>query len=335
MFTAESFCNAIWGFPYSKMPVYSKKDYKTFQIPKKNGIRTITFLEKNSVLFSLQQKLLHNYLSTLPLPTCVKGFVQGESYKDFLYAHVGNHFFLRVDINSFFPSITEKLIVCELDNYLHLEDNDSKVILSLICDTVTVNGILPQGASTSPAISNLVMARLDQRILKYCQVFGVNYTRYADDLLFSSEVFDFNKKTWFLSKIKSILKTHGFSLNYSKMKYGKEEISLNGYVISRIEVRLSRNRLSDLRTIIVFINNNQCMLRDSKVDEFLLRINEVELKYRDLSQYPFQSLFQLSQYLCGMRAYLISWIFPDLKTSFQKELSRLIRRTERAIELLL
>lgn len=334
MFTAESFCNAVWGFSYSKMPAYSKDEYKTFEIPKKNGTRTISYLEKDSVLFSLQQKLMRNYLYTLPLPTCVKGFVKGESYREFLSAHIGNCFFLRVDISSFFPSITRTIISEELGNYLHLGE-DSETLISLISDMVTINEVLPQGASTSPAISNLVMARLDQRILKYCQVFDVNYSRYADDLLFSSKSFDFNEKTWFLSKIKNILKTHNFSLNYSKMKYGKGEISLNGYVISKSEIRLSRKRLSDLRTIIVFINNNQGMLRTARVEEFLLKINNEKLKHRDLTQHPFRSLFQLSQYLCGMRAYLISWVYPDLKTQFQKELSRLIRKTERAIELLL
>lgn len=334
MFTAESFCNAVWGFPYSKMPIYLKEEYKTFDIPKKGGTRTITYLEKDSVLFSLQRKLLHNYLETLPLPTCIKGFVRGESYKGFLSAHIGSYFFLRIDICSFFPSITAEIISSELKNYLHLGTEDSETILSLISDIVTVDGVLPQGASTSPAISNLVMARLDQRILKYCQVFDINYTRYADDLLFSSEAFDFKNKPWFLSKIKNILKTHNFLLNYSKIKYGKGEISLNGYVISNKEVRLSRNRLSDVRKVIVFINNHHEMLDEAKYNDFIAKINEEKLKYQDLTQYPFHSVFQISQYLCGMRAYLISWIEPDLNTSFQKELNRLIRRTEGAIALL-
>ncbi len=334
MFTAESFCNAVWGFSYSKMPTYSKGEYKTFEIPKKGGTRTITYLEKESILFSLQQKLLRNYLETLPLPTCTKGFVRGESYKEFLSAHISSLFFLRIDISSFFSSITTEIISSELSNYLHLGKEDLETVLSLISDMVTVEGVLPQGATTSPAISNLVMARLDQRILKYCQIFDINYTRYADDLLFSSKEFDFKNKPWFLSKIKNILKTHNFSLNYSKIKFGEEEISLNGYVISSKELRLSRNRLSDVRKVIVFINNNRELLRESKTSEFIAMINAEELRNRNLSKFPFRSVFQLSQYLCGMRAYLISWVEPDLHSPFQKELCRLIRRTERAIMLL-
>ena len=121
--------------------------------------------------------MLHNLLNRIYLPTCVKGFRKGESYKSFLTPHIGSQYFLRIDIKDFFPSISEELIKAELEKYISFSSKEEAVaIIELIADIVTYNGTLPQGASTSPAVSNIVLARIDQRILKYCQVFGITYT---------------------------------------------------------------------------------------------------------------------------------------------------------------
>lgn len=334
MYTQESFCNAVWGTTFIKIDgSYSKDDYKDFSIPKKGGVRNLSYLPKSSVLYTLQNKLLHNFLSKISLPTCVVGFRRNESYKSYLSPHVGNAYFLRIDIKDFFPSITDKLIASELACVLSLNTpEETDKIITLIADIVTRDGILPQGASTSPAISNIVMARIDQRILKYCQVFDITYTRYADDLLFSSPKFDFSQKKWFFKKIKYILKSKNFKINHSKIKYAQTEISLNGYIISPAGVRLSRKRLSDIRHVVSRIQQNHPILITHGPDAFLDSINSLSLYHRDLSEYPFTSMFLLLQYLCGYRAFLISWIDQNAQTTFQKELKHLIARIEKAIK---
>ena len=173
MFTIESFCNLVWVTSYSKvLQKVSKDDYKEFELPKKDGTRTINYLEKDSELWELQRRLLDNYLIKQDLPVCVKGFKKGESYKSFLSEHIGAEFFLRIDIASFFSSISDSCIKNELSNLLTCDSDDGKdKLLDLICDIVTLEDKLPQGACTSPTVSNLVMARIDQRITKYCQVF--------------------------------------------------------------------------------------------------------------------------------------------------------------------
>ena len=333
MFTQESFCNAVWGTTFLKVQrSYDKSDYATFSIPKKDGFREINYLPKSSKLFSLQQELLQNLLNQTYLPTCAKGFRKGESYKSFLVPHIGNQYFLRIDIKDFFHSITEERIKSEFERYITFSSKDeSAAIVELISDIVTYNGSLPQGASTSPAISNIVLARVDQRILKYCQLFGITYTRYADDLLFSSLNFDFSGKPWFLKKIRHILSSVNLKINYSKIKYGSKEISLNGYVISCAEIRISRKRLSDIRHVLSTMQQNFSILESSGEEAFLETINSLPLQHRDLSRYPFNSLFLLLQYLCGYRAFLISWIDTNNCSSFQKELSRLIGRIEKII----
>ena len=334
MFTADSFCKTILGASYSiGLKNLYKGDYKTFKIPKKNGYREIQYVEKDTTLWNLQNKLLNNFLCKQDLPVCVKGFRKGESYQTFLGEHIGSRFFLRIDISSFFPSINESLVKSELGLTIPcITEEDKENILDVICSIVTLDGVLPQGACTSPAISNLVMARLDQRITKYCQVFGIRVTRYADDILFSSLDFDFKKKSWFLKKVKYILSSCDFKLNYSKIKYGEDEIILNGFVVSKSEIRLSRNRLSDIRHLVAFARQNHTLYVEDK-NVFLKKANQLELKYRDLSIYPFGSLFQFVQFMCGYRAFLMSLISKDyIDSSFQKELLRLIRKLEVQIQ---
>lgn len=338
MYTVESFCQSVWETSFIQVSKsVCKEDYKKFAIPKKNGFRQICFLPLESKLLHLQKKLLASFLEKQMLPTCVKGFRKGENYITYIRPHVNSCFYFRTDIKDFFPSITEKLVKDTLSGMLICDSEDEKSeLISLIANIVTLDGILPQGACTSPAMSNLVMARLDQRILKYCQAYNIIYTRYADDLLFSSESFDFKEKKWFLKMIKHVLGTHQFRINYSKNKYGSHELSLNGYIVSSTGLRLSRNRLSDIRHVCSFVSGNISLLSSSSDEVFLNVANQLKLKHRDLSRYPFQSVFQLSQYLCGYRAFLISFVdYYNSGEPFQKDLRRLIRRIEKQIELLI
>lgn len=336
LFTIESFCNAIWDISYSKVSLNITKDvYKKFEIPKKDGTRTINYVAKDTNLWALQHKLLVKFLEKQDLPVCVKGFRKGESYYSFLSEHVGSEFFLRIDVSSFFPSITHKQIRSEVARLLICDsEKDKEKILDLICDITTLNGSLPQGACTSPAISNLVMARIDQRITKYCQVFNVRYTRYADDLLFSSNTLDFSKKKWFLKKIKYILSSKNLRLNYSKIKFGQKRLVLNGYIISSDGISLSRNRLSDIRHVVSFAQKNYNLLKTSGSTNFLQQLNKLPMRHRNLNYYPFKTIFQFVQYLCGYRAFLISLVETNYADpNFQKELQRLIYKIETQIVL--
>ena len=331
MFTTDSFCKSILEMNYANWLCNIPKDgYKSFEIPKKGGIRIINYLDKSSTLWSLQDKLLHNFLTKQDLPICVKGFQKGESYLSFLNEHVGATYFLRTDISSFFPSITSPLIKSELSPFIFGKTpEDQNHILDIICSITTLNGSLPQGACTSPAMSNLVMARIDQRITKYCQVFGIRYTRYADDMLFSSNDFNFYEKKWFLKKIKYILSTLNLNLNYSKIKYsGNKELILNGFIISNDEIRLSRKRLSDIRLLIKFAKENHNIIEQNNVALFLQNANSLTLKHRNLVTYPFTTLFQFTQYMCGYRAFLVSLLNSNFNTPFQKDLRHLLKKIE-------
>lgn len=175
------------------------------------------------------------------------------------------------------------------------------------------------------------MTRIDQRITKYCQSLDITYTRYADDMLFSSNVFDFKIKKWFIKKIKYILSSMCFKINYSKLKFSKNEISLNGYVVSNTGIRLSRSRLIDIKKAITFSKNNNTLSKTNET-EFLRLANEINLEYRNLKVYPFNSVFQFTQFLIGYRSYLISFLRYDIDSNFRKKAEKLINNIERQLE---
>ncbi len=330
--TIENFCSLVWNLSYWQVSQsISKTEYKEFIIPKKNGIRKINYLTHSSKLFNIQ-KGLTRYFARLELPNCVKGFRKNENYLSYLEPHVGGKYFLRIDIKDFFPSITDSIIKHELEHFMVFDtQKDKEKILNLVSDVVTYNDVIPQGAPSSPIISNLVMIRIDQRITKYCQALGISYTRYADDMLFSSNAFDFNIKKWFIKKIKYIISSNNLKLNYSKIKYGNGEIALNGYVVSDNGIRLSRERLSDIRVIISYSKSNFTIAKTEPA-LFLKNANALPLKHRNLSAFPFKSVFQYLQFLCGYRAYLISFLEFDIDPMFAKKVNKLVRNMEEQIK---
>lgn len=335
MSNLESFCGMVFGDGYDAvLKKMENKIYGEFHIPKKSGYRTIHYLDKNSDLWGLQKMLQKNFLEKLPMPLCVKGFCKGENYHSFLSEHINSNYFLRLDISSFFSSIKKEQVQIELEHTLELfSDSDRKKISELICEITLLNDSLPQGACTSPAMSNLVMARVDQRITKYCQAVQVKYTRYADDLLFSSVAFNFKKKTWFVKKVKYILKSKGLKINYSKMKLAENMLCLNGYKVSKDGITLSRKRLRDIKQVLYFAGKNTELFHENNTTELLTQLNSLSLKYRDLQKYPFGSKFQFSQYLCGYRSFLISLLDECYsEVTFQRRLKELLVAIENLLD---
>lgn len=246
------------------------------KLPKQSGFRRIVSVEHGCELEKLQKNLQKNFLSKLPVCPSAKGFVKGSSYLDFLEEHMGHEYFLRIDIKNFFDSISAKLLEESLKSFVREEEEtdseeektDSEEekrepqeeeressILDEVTALCTWQGRVPQGFLTSPSISNLVFRRLDQRIRKYCRAYRkeqkreIFYTRYADDLLFSSQGFDFRENKNFKRMISHILADGGFRCNEEKTIYQTGNVSLSGYVIQE-DVHLSRKKLKNINEVI-------------------------------------------------------------------------------------
>jgi RNA-directed DNA polymerase len=163
-------------------------EYSRFTIPKRRGgARTIS--APNAKLKTLQRRILYRLLNPLPMHPSATGFVRGRSIVDNAQPHVGQGVVINLDLADFFPTITTERVAAAFRGLGW--DADSATILSRIC---TDEGRLPQGAPSSPAISNLVCRRLDERLSKLVQSFEGHYTRYADDITISLPGLGRNKR---------------------------------------------------------------------------------------------------------------------------------------------
>lgn len=305
--------------------------YQIKEIPKKNGKRIIHSISADSPLFYYQENLWKNFLCKIPCSTSAYGFVKGSSYKDFLIPHQRMSFFLRVDIKDFFNSIDKEKIKEVLRPYVKLENDKVEDVLESIAELVTVNSRVPQGAVTSPQISNIVFRQLDIRIQKYCQKLHITYTRYADDLLFSSN----SRKLhfpFFLKTIKKILRSQNFLINSSKIIKTENEISLNGFTVGKV-IRLSRTRKQDLIKVLFLFNQGG---KPKSITELLKRLNVEKYRYRSVQQkigqveIYFKNKESLLNYLSGYRALLIDW-GNNFENKALKSEDILIKRLEKII----
>ena len=300
--------------------------YTLVEIPKANGTRTICAIEYQSTLYNIQKNIQKNFLSKIPLPICVKGFCKGNSYADFLEMHKNQKYYMRLDIKDFFGSIKGEQIYQELLEYV--KDENALFVLVFLC---TYNGELPQGAITSPTISNIVFRRIDQRITKYCQKLDIIYTRYADDLIFSSNQINFKEQVWFYKKIAYILRESGFQINRKKIHNQEQKLTLNGFVVKQ-EVSLSRRKLNNLNKIIYYFKDKTKVGKykiatDIKQRNWLEEINGLGLKSKNKKELIFETKLNFQNYLCGYRSFLLEIVNVN-KEMGNKKVKQIIHKVE-------
>lgn len=330
--------------------------YHTFEQPKKGGVRVIHGIDKTKELYHLQNNLYKNFLSRIPVSLPAKGFITGLGYQDFLRPHCGKKYYLRMDIRHFFDSITKEQVKAGLEEFVQDEPNVKNMIVQSMMDICLLNDNVPQGAVTSPALSNIIFRRIDQRILKYCQVLrvirdssgrheeNIIYTRYADDMLFSSDFLDFRTQPRFYRKIGYILRENGFSLNREKVCSMEGQIVLSGFVIGE-DVHLSRKKLKDLNRLLRYfdkriqVNEDKFEVDLDKVqdEKVLEKVNQLFLHQEDGENRSLRKNFDykisLINYLCGYRAFLIEFLKAGpAETAALKQIKKKIGHLELLIE---
>ncbi len=163
-------------------------DYTRFTIPKRRG-GTRTIDAPGEKLKALQRRVHQRLLAGLKLSRAATGFVRGRSIVDNARPHTQRAVVINLDLADFFPSISEARVQAA---WRGLGWNaDAATILTHIC---SLDGRLPQGAPTSPALSNLVCRHLDARLLALALALDGDYTRYADDLTLSLPSLGRNKR---------------------------------------------------------------------------------------------------------------------------------------------
>lgn len=229
----------------------TKEDrYKTKLIPKKNGTERIIdapddFLKEiQKTLNILLQIVFFNYH-----PTSSNGFLKGRSVIRNARAHINKSIILNIDIKDFFHSINFRRVktVLELEPFNLVEERE--FIGFIIANLITYNNHLPQGAPTSPIASNIVTQKLDKRLNRFSKKRGIKYTRYADDLSFSSNKTTINDNT--LNQITKIISKENFVINHKKTRFSKPWFrqEVTGIIVNQ-KVNIKREYINSTRAIL-------------------------------------------------------------------------------------
>lgn len=199
-------------------------EYKQYEIKKHNSTEYRTIYHPTPRLKSLQRWLLRNVIELLPVHNAAFAYRKGVSIWDNARLHARSNFLLRLDFRNFFGSISVHDINTYISDRPQTFNSWSSDDIRLLCDVVTKDGALTIGAPTSPALSNALCYDLDLMIDSYCRKEGVIYSRYADDLFFSTRRRDFLHSTESeISQICSRLKCpSNLQLNGSKIRHSSK-----------------------------------------------------------------------------------------------------------------
>ncbi|EGR1347342.1 RNA-directed DNA polymerase [Vibrio cholerae] len=314
-------------------------DFSTSVIERKSGADIFFEILKDSDHKIVNDRITRFVLSKIPVNSSACGFVPGKSYYDFLRPHISGYYFLRLDIKKFFHSIS----VLEVKNLLSQYFSDDKkgakysaLDIAYMSITHKVNNnfddddikgkeILPIGFSSSPVVSNIIFRRIDILIQKLCEDKGIVYSRYADDMLFSSSKSRYLHSEQFERDISIFVSTLSLKLKKRKRKAVENTISLNGYVIQNTKlkknlffnvykqdpigsIRLSDKKLKHLKKLSGLLRKN----RDSVYimeNIFQLNYNKFKRTYgENINFYIQYSDDQLQNKIKGYRSYLVSLI---------------------------
>lgn len=242
---------------YVLYSIEESEKYTNFDIPKKSGghrqisspHKTLKFVQRR--LADVLQKC-HDEAYKIPnleQKLDSSGYIISHGFQPRMSIltnakyHVKKRYVFNLDLESFFPSFNfGRVYSFFIKNNLFKCDYS---VAALLAQLVTHNGRLPQGAPTSPVISNLITRSLDIRLLRLAKTYNCFYTRYADDLTFSTNEKKFpiqlyNKQedgAWIVGKkLNREIEKSGFSINLSKVrlqeKHSRQEVT--GIVVNKV-----------------------------------------------------------------------------------------------------
>lgn len=177
-----------------KAVYYTNSFYTDYEIKKKNG-KTRTISEPLPSLKEIQTWILQNILQQVKVSPYAKAYKRKVSIVENLKFHPKQPKVFTLDLKDFFPSIKTNSV-----EQIFKSLGYSDLISNLLAKLCTKDNSLPQGAPTSPYISNLYFLTADNQISEFCKGHSIRYTRYADDLTFSGD-FDENAVLNFVAEV--------------------------------------------------------------------------------------------------------------------------------------
>lgn len=223
------------------------KQYNQFKIGKRSGgFRTISAPGKE--LLSIQKTIYQRALIPVNLHPAATGFRHKISILDNAKPHLGKADMLKTDIVDFFGSIKYNTVVYAFEK-IGYPTNISEVLAELCCLRLS----LPQGAPTSPALSNIVAYEMDQKLTNLAAKHSLSYTRYADDLTFSGESINSDRLA---SAISKSISEFGFYLKQKKTRFlskGKRKIVTGISISSGEKLTIPRCKKREIKQAVYYI----------------------------------------------------------------------------------
>jgi len=207
-------------------------------VKRSGGIRLVEAPKRR--LREIQRAILRGMLDRISPHPAAHGFVKGRSIHTFVAPHIHQHVVLKMDLRDFFPS----LVCARIQSFFRMAAYPETVadLLGGLCSTSVSKSFwnthplaasseeveesrllysrrhLPQGAPTSPALSNICAYRLDCRLSGLAQSADAHYTRYADDLAFSGGTRFARSAEGFATHVAAILAEEGFAAHHRKTR---------------------------------------------------------------------------------------------------------------------
>lgn len=227
--------------------------YKTFHIRKKSG----GLREINAPCYQLGVLLyiLNIVFKAVYTPSeSTMGFTEERSVVTNALIHTGHHYVFNIDLENFFPSIPQARVWARIQlPPFSFPREVANVVAGLCCHTNAdkTGNVLPQGAATSPLLTNAICDKLDRRMRGIAKRFGLHYSRYADDMSFSSMHNVYQEGSEFRMEIKRLIEEQGFKMNDKKTRLhrdGKRQ-EVTGLTVNQ-HVNVTRKYVHDIRWIL-------------------------------------------------------------------------------------
>lgn len=238
-----------------------EKHYHNAFIPKSDGTkRKLSVPDK--ILKLVQKSIADNILAYYPVSKYAKAYAFGSNVQKNAIPHVGKKKILKLDIEGFFDNIIYTRVK-DIVFYKEKFSEPIRVLLSMLCYH---RDSLPQGAPTSPAITNIIMYDFDEIVGGFCNEKGISYTRYCDDMTFSG---DFDKKE-VIALVKQELKKLGLFLKNRKTAVipNTKRQTVTGIVVNE-KINLTKEYKKKIRQEMYYINK-------FGLDQHLKRIGETD-----------------------------------------------------------
>lgn len=248
-------------------PNHAFHRYRQFKIKKKSGgFRQITAPRNQNFMMLLQA--VNEILKAMYTPSdYAMGFTEERSVVTNATVHKGQNYVFNIDLKDFFPSIEQRRVLKRFGARPFNFKPEIALLLSGLCAMrvkretpdeskerdldKTYAYVLPQGAPTSPIITNMICDNLDRRLSGLAKRFGLHYSRYADDISFSSMHNVYAEKGEFRQELVRIINEQGFTINEAKTRLQKRgsRQEVTGIIVSD-KLNVTKKYVRDIRSLL-------------------------------------------------------------------------------------